>query len=519
MRFGLLNIRWLLPVAAVFGAVTGMLGESVLLHTGETLSGTVVSRSALELVLETPEGGRVTLPMSDIARVDADPVPALPVVPAPPVDPIQGLLQSSIPTPQPAGPSRGDPIPMAARPSLPEGTNFVARAFWDGRLRYQLSTRLALKDPFVPGSTWVDNRIRLRGRVGMKLALDAADFAVTDGQLDVPGGFQVRTFRVLTEGEFGVWQTNQYNVELGLVGGEFFLARAYWRLVDLPHFGDLTVGYFAAPQTLDNLMGFGTRSLMEPSAGTAAFSPGNRVGVQWNTTFLGERMTAAAGIFSVGQNSDIDFGNASDALAQPVVRLTGLVWDARERWLHLGASAAFIFSEAADIQYQARPESRIAPFLVNTGSIDARTAVIGGLEAVHAFGPVLLQAEFMNSAVYRDGDNVHFLGGYLTGGWMLTGESRPYNRFTGLPTRVRPRAPLWGPDRGWGAWEVVGRASLLSLNDGPVQGGRMRIVMGGLNWYWNEYLRWQLNAGYAAVSGGPTPGNLLIFEGRFEGQF
>jgi len=492
--------------------------DTVLLHTGETLSGTVLSQNALEVVLDTPDQGRLTLPMTSVERVERTSI--LELQPSPDLeDPIEGLFQSSIPTPRSASSLRPDPIPMALRPTLPEGTNFVVRGYWDGRLRYQLSTRLALPDPFVPGSTWVDNRVRLRGRIGAKLALDAADFLVTDGQLDVPGGFQVRTFRMFTEGEFGIWLTNQYNVELGVVGNEFFLAKAYWRMVNLPHFGDLTVGYFAAPQTLDNLMSFGTRSLMEPSAGTAAFSPGNRVGVQWNTTFLDERMTATAGIFSIGQNPDIDFGNSSDALAQPVMRLTGLVWDARERWLHLGASAAFVFSDDAEIQYQARPESRIAPFLVDTGTIDARTAAIVGLEAAHALGPVLFQAEYVGSAVFRDGDNLRFDGGYLSGGWMVTGESRPYNRFTGLPTRVRPNAPLWGPGRGWGAWEVVGRASLLGLNDGPVQGGRMRILMGGVNWYWNEYIRWQLNAGYAIISGGPTPGDLLIFEGRFEAQF
>ena len=43
--------------------------------------------------------------------------------------------------------------------------------------------------------------------------------------------------------------------------------------------------------------------------------------------------------------------------------------------------------------------------------------------------------------------------------------------------------------------------------------------MGGLNWYWNQYIRWQLLAGHTTVSGGPTPGNLLLFEARFESQF
>ncbi len=493
----------------------GTWADVVMLRTGEQLTGTIIREDALEVVLDTSDGERVTLPLDTVDRVQYDEFPG--PVPSPPKTFLESLFNSRIPITAPT-PSQ-DLIPLAPRPSLPAGTNFVARTYWDGRLRYQLSTRLTLRDPYESRSTWVNNRLRLRGRIGMKLALDAADFVITDGQLDVPGGAQVRTFKLLTEGEYGIWRTNQFRLELGLIGGSFSLSKAYWRLLDLPHFGDLTIGYFTAPQTIENIQSFGSLTFMEPSAGTAAFSPGNRSGVAWNTTYRNERITAAAGLFSLGQNPDIDFGNASQALAQPVARVTGLPWAEQDRWLHFGVSAAFIFSSEAEIHYQARPESRIAPFLVNTGVMDARTAAIGGLEAIHAFGPVLLQAEYLSSAVFRESDSIRFQGGYLAGGWMLTGESRPYDRLTGVPTRVRPAHPLWGPGAGWGAWEAAGRISIVDLNSDPVEGGRMRIVMGGLNWYWNQYIRWQLNAGYAAVSGGPTPGNLLIVEGRFEGQF
>lgn len=497
--------------------VSGIRSEAdvVVLRTGERLTGTLVQEDALQVVLDTADQGRLTLPLDSVDLVQRE-ESTVPLKPTQDTS-LESLFQTRIPVPQPA--PAPELIPLAPRPSLPEGTNFVARTYWDGHLRYQLSTRLALKDPFIADSTWVESRLRFRGRIGAKLAVDGAEFAVTDGQLDAPGGVQVRTFRVLTEGEYGVWLTNQFSVELGLVDGSFYFSKAYWRLVDVPHFGDLTVGYFTAPQTLENIMSFGSLTFMEPSAGTAAFSPGNRSGIAWNTTYFEGRMTAAAGVFSLGQDPNVNFGNASQALAQPVVRVTGLLLQEKDHWLHLGVSSAFVFSSEAQIQYQARPESRLAPFVVNTGVIDARLAVIGGSEAIYAVGPVLLQAEYINSGVFGDSENLHFHGGYVAGGWMLTGESRPYNRFTGVPTRVQPRHPLWGPGSGWGAWEAAGRLSWLDLNDGFAEGGRMRLLMGGLNWYWNQYIRWQLNSGYAVVNGGPTPGNLWIFEGRFEAQF
>ncbi|MBX3732231.1 MAG: hypothetical protein KF791_06510 [Verrucomicrobiae bacterium] len=510
-------VRWL--AAALLLASVGM-ADTVVLKTGERFEGTVVREGTLELVLDSTDHGRLTIPMASVATVTRDERQDGPLHPEDSDrQDLESLFETSIPTPLTRPPPVPDLLPLSPRPTLPKGTNFVARTYWDGRLRYEFSTRIVLNDPMVADATWVDSRFGLRGRIGARLAVDAADFAITSGDLDVPGGVQLRTFQVLTQGEFGVWLTNQFDLQLGLIGGEFFLNKAYWRFVDLPHFGDLTIGYLTGPQTLGNLEGFGNRTFMEPSAGTAAFSPGNRLGIEWHDAYLGERMTATAGLFSIGQNPDLDFGNASQALAQPIVRLTGLPLAGRNHWLHLGASAAFVFSSDADIQFQARPESRIAPFLVNTGTIDSRTSVIGGLEAVHAMGPILLQAEYVHAGVFRDGQSTHFDGGYLSAGWMLTGEARPYNRFTGLPTRVEPAHPLWGPDSGWGAWEVAGRLSLLGLNDGAVEGGRMRIIMGGLNWYWNRYIRWQLNAGYSAVSGGPTPGDLLIVEGRFEAQF
>ncbi|MFO1461536.1 MAG: porin [Verrucomicrobiota bacterium] len=516
------SIRWRFwRIAGAASLLAGILtlADTVVLNTGESITGTVVDQGDLEVVIDTPNQGRLTLPALSVNRVERTGVPG-PLPPAP-VEPeaLDSLLQTSIPVPLHEKHPAGNPIPYAPRPTLPEGTNFVARAYWDGNLRYQLSTRLILKDPLRTDSTWVDNRLRLRGHIGSKLAVDGAAFAVTDGQLDVPGGIQVRKFSVLTDGEFGVWLTNQFSIELGLVDGSFYLTKAYYRIVDLPHVGDLTVGYFSAPQTLENIMSYGSLTFMEPSAGTAAFSPGNRSGIEWNTACLDERVTAAAGIFSLGQDPNINFGNASDALAQPIVRFTGLPWTDRDRWMHIGVSAALVFSGNSDIQYQARPESRLAPFLVNTSTIEARTAAIGGLEWIQALGPVLLQSEYVSTAVFRDAGNLRFQGGYFAGGWMLTGESRPYNRFIGIPTRVRPEHPLWGPNSGWGAWEAAGRISIIDLTDGDVSGGRMRILMGGLNWYWNQYIRWQLNAGYAAVSGGPTPGNLLIFEARFESQF
>jgi Phosphate-selective porin O and P len=63
---------------------------------------------------------------------------------------------------------------------------------------------------------------------------------------------------------------------------------------------------------------------------------------------------------------------------------------------------------------------------------------------------------------------------------------------------------------------LSGRYSFLDLSGGPIDGGRMTIISGGLNWYWTSNIRWKFGYGFAHVVDGPSPGNLNIFQGRFQ---
>ena len=442
----------------LWGFLPPLRADVLILTTGDRLTGSIVSEDALEVVFDSDQKGRLTVSRDVIEKLETGPL-----FPASEAEtkatPLEKLFESSLPLTTP--PKHYTPIPLALPPSLPSSTNFVARVFWDGRLRYQLSTKVALPDPFVSGSTLLDDRLQLRGthrRQNSPWTAPRSPAGTVNSKCPMAfSSAPSRSSRKATWG-FGLPINTLWNSVL--VDGEFYLSKAYWRFVQLPHFGDLTIGYFTVPQTLDNIMSFGSLTFMEPSAGTAAFSPGKRAGIEWNNTYLDQRITAAAGIFSVGQDPSINFGNASQALAQPVVRFTGLPWEAEDRWLHVGFSYSFVFSDDSSIQYKARPESRQAPFLVNTGEIDARQATIGGLEFAMTLGPILLQSEFVNSRLLDQDAQHSFYGGYFAGGWMITGETRPYNRATGIPTRVKPHHPLWGSRRRLGSLRS-GRPNLL----------------------------------------------------------
>jgi phosphate-selective porin OprO/OprP len=359
--------------------------------------------------------------------------------------------------------------------------------------------------------------ITVRGRIGFKGSVDGAMFNSGHGQREVDSVAEVRTLRFYTTGEFGVIRTNEYKLDLGFSGGSFYLHEASFRYPQLPYIGNFTFGYFGVPQTIDNIVSFGSGSFMEAASPGLAFNPGDRIGLQLDRTFFEQRMTVAFGLFSLGQKASLNFGDASESLARPTLRVTGLIIDQpdQHRFLHLGGSASFVFSDSSDIRYQARPESHLAPVLVDTGLLAAQFAYVGGLELIYQEGPFTLQSEVMGTVVDGDQSNL-FWGTYASAGWLLTGEHRSYDRTAGLQGRVRPNSPLSLSHHGWGALEMACRYSYLDLADGLVRGGRMNILMPGVNWYWNEHIRWLFNYGFAHVVEGPSPGNLNIFQLRLQ---
>lgn len=83
-----------------------------------------------------------------------------------------------------------------------------------------------------------------------------------------------------------------------------------------------------------------------------------------------------------------------------------------------------------------------------------------------------------------------FNGFYVTGNWVLTGETRKYDRAVGYARRVMPT-------KRWGAPELIVRYAREDLDDGVVQGGTFDIVELGLNWWATR--RWKAGLHYEHV--------------------
>jgi phosphate-selective porin OprO and OprP len=199
------------------------------------------------------------------------------------------------------------------------------------------------------------------------------------------------------------------------------------------------------------------------------------------------------GTFSVGvYNDDWNIRSSANTGWDFAGRLTGLLWVEPEgnRFLHMGAAVRIIESKG-EIRYRGRPGSNVASNFVDTGNFAADGALHYGFEAMLGLGPVSFLGEHVTAQVDSPTlGNPEFSGWYASGSWVLTGESRPYDRNVGYARRVNPKGR-------WGAPEVVVRYGEVDLRDGQVDGGRFERLDLGLNWW--ATTRWKFGVAFGQV--------------------
>jgi phosphate-selective porin OprO/OprP len=284
---------------------------------------------------------------------------------------------------------------------------------------------------------------------------------------------------------------------------------------DIPYAGTFRIGTFDAPMSLEYLTSSRATALMEQGLVVEALAPGTLSGGMLSNHLAAKRVTWAFGFFS--QGADAEVGDDSDALARLIGRLTWLPWRTADGLLHVGLSSGWAFVPVGEVRYQSRPESFFAPFIVDTGEIDARHSFVVGAESAWVRGRASVQGEYMQSIVQREqGGESTFGGFYLTGSFFLTPDSRAYNDSVAAFTSLEPARPVSWKARQIGAIEAAARLSFVDLTDGDVRGGRGLVLMSGINWYLNRYVRLQFNVGYVHASGGPRPGDAAVLQTRFD---
>jgi len=398
---------------------------------------------------------------------------------------------------------------------------------WDG-LHFDLRRRTLLAEQ-ISGVTNLHTvhleETRLAGKIGAKIAVDAAAYVTDEDFTGFDDGVQLRRARVYAKGDCLILLPFSYQFEVGYVPHEFYIENSYLEFHNLGFLGTFKGGQFQVPMTLVNYGSSRDMVLMESATPLQALAPGVNAGIQVGRPVLDKRMTWALGLFtdSVGN----DFGDATKGFGRVVGRMTGLPIYRHDpespdtqRLLHLGVSGTVLYAGDGNVRYQSRPESHLAPYVVDTGDVTADGSSVAGLEVAWVNGPLSLQGEYLHAWVWgTDGSDVQFGGGYGMASWFLTGESRPYDRSQGVFSRVVPRRNFDPANGGWGAWEVAGRVSYVNLNSSDVTGGRIWMLMTGINWYLHSHVITRFEYGFGQVDGYTPAGNMNIFQTRIEVDF
>ena len=237
-----------------------------------------------------------------------------------------------------------------------------------------------------------------------------------------------------------------------------------------------------------------------------------RVGAQVQAT--GERWFATT-LVTGGLTGQ---GARSDQRAV-LARAAGLAVKTDDLLLHLGASGAWLYQVAKSdsgrrtLSFSNQPELNLDDVgsSLSTGSLAARGARLGGVEAGLGWGRLWLQGEWYGIGVDRTGsgaDDPFFSGWYAQAAYTLVGKPRKWTSKTAAWGRPSPEAGFNPAAGSWGAVEVAARFSAADLNDAGVRGGRQRVWTAGVSWYPTDELRLMLQYQHADVTGGEAPRSL-----------
>ena len=324
---------------------------------------------------------------------------------------------------------------------------------------------------------------------------------------DAQDGADFRRARLAAKGSVAENVSYMVEFDFGFPGRPSFMD-VWLQIEDTYWFDNLRVGNYIQPIGMDGLTSARELTFIERAL-PFAFLPFRQIGVMSSGFDEEAGRTWAYSVFrfptdfwggQIGDDGGYGFATRQTAL---------LIDHGEEGVFHIGGAFTMMDPANDAVQYRAKPEMFLAetggaafvpagvpttfPPFVDTGVIPTDQAYLFSGELATTHGSFHAQSELIYSVVNRQADStVAFYGVYAQAAWILTGEHRPYKRNKGVLGRVKPDRPFTRCG-GVGAWELAGRCSHLNLTNDTVQGGRLTDLTFGLNWYLNDFTKFQFN--------------------------
>jgi phosphate-selective porin len=185
------------------------------------------------------------------------------------------------------------------------------------------------------GWTWTDDaekpafpslfldRVRLSGKIGARLDLDAAFFANGAGMEPTPNQAEVRRWRFYTSGDGIFLVPFSYSVNVMAVSGtRFVLDDIFLEFKRVPYVGNIKVGSFIPAMSLESSGSSRDSTFMEWGTPIQALAPRISAGLQFGGPIFDERATWTLGQFA--QSFGTDVGDATEDFFRIIGRATWL---------------------------------------------------------------------------------------------------------------------------------------------------------------------------------------------------
>ncbi len=300
---------------------------------------------------------------------------------------------------------------------------------------------------------------------------------------------------------------HEARLSFDLRGGQAIVRDAYIELREMPYVGDIRLGHFREPFTIEAETSSRFVSFMEFGLPTV-FAPGRNMGLMLKNRGLGHRAQWAAGLFQDVSEYGNSVGAGQVALTVRVAALPVYEEESGD-FVHAGLAFSTRVPPNERVRYRARPEVNLAPWFVDTRDretledIHAERLNLGNAEVAGSFGPLHFQGVYSRACATppADGtsscescgpDNTTMWGVSAQAGYFITREHRGYSIESGSFSPVVPSTDFLEHE-GAGAWEVVARYSMLDLTEADTVDSRLSNFSLGLNWYPSVQTRMTLN--------------------------
>lgn len=233
--------------------------------------------------------------------------------------------KADVPAEVPAPVQLADPAAKAG----PSGERPIEWDFswrgWEG-LHMSASRQTALRDPLTDLPVFNLQEVKLAGKLGLRVEVDAATFATTGNLSGFDSGVDLRRARITARGDSIFVVPFNYSVDIGYVPGRFTISQANVSIPNIPYVGTLKIGQFQPAQGLQVITSSWDIAFMEPAAPLQAIAPGSEFGAQISNTYREGRGTWTLGAYR-NNSGDNEYGNLSKGYSNLVGRLTWLAVD------------------------------------------------------------------------------------------------------------------------------------------------------------------------------------------------